>query len=143
MKNVLVICEGNICRSPMAEGLLRDQFPTLAVRSAGLGALVGHPADETAVGLLEHMGVDISKHRAVQVNRQICMGADLVLVMEQQQRRRLELLYPQVRGRVRKLGEYIDRDIPDPYRQPVSVFREALALIEEGLQEWSARLRKI
>jgi protein-tyrosine phosphatase len=122
---------------------LRDELPALVVRSAGLGALVGLPADDTAVRLLEDRGVDISKHRAVQVNRQLCMDADLVLVMEQQQRSRLEMLYPQVRGRVRKLGEYIDRDIPDPYRQPLSAFRESLALIEQGLQEWSARLRKI
>jgi protein-tyrosine phosphatase len=143
MNNILLICEGNICRSPMAEGLLRFSAPMLVVRSAGLGALVGLPADETAVRLLAERGIDISRHRATQVSREACMDADLVLVMNDHQRKQLETLFPQVRGRVRKVGEYTGCDIPDPYRQPPSIFRDALLLIDQGLQEWTARFRQL
>lgn len=143
MKSILVVCEGNICRSPMAQGLLASALPKLQVQSAGFGALVGMPADETAVRLMRSRGVDISAHRASQINRQMCVQADMVLVMEPSQRKRLEELYPQVCGRVFRVGEYTKRDIPDPYRQPEKAFRDALSLIEEGLREWLHRIHRI
>jgi protein-tyrosine phosphatase len=143
MKNVLVVCEGNVCRSPMAEGLLRAELPQGAVRSAGLGALVGHPADETAVRLMRERRIDISGHRAVQITRAMCLQADVVLVMDLPQRERVETLYPPTRGRVFRIGEYLKRDVPDPYRRPELVFRESLALIEQGLAEWLRRIRKL
>jgi protein-tyrosine phosphatase len=143
VKNILVVCEGNICRSPMAEGLLAQALPGVQVRSAGLGALVGHSADETALRLLQDRGIDISRHRAVQISRASCLDADMVLVMDGEQRRRVETLYPQARGRVFRLGEYTKRDIPDPYRQPEIAFRTALSLIDEGLGEWLQRLKRL
>lgn len=143
MKSILVVCEGNICRSPMAQGLLTAALPKLQVHSAGFGALVGMPADARAVRVMQSRGVDISAHRASQINRQMCVHADMVLVMETHQRKRLEELYPQVCGRVFRVGEYTKRDIPDPYRQPEKAFRDALSLIDEGLREWLHRIHRI
>ncbi len=94
MKSILVVCEGNICRSPMAQGLLAAALPQVQVHSAGLGALIGSPADETAVRLMQARGIDISAHRATQITRQMCVQADMVLVMDADQRKRLEALYP-------------------------------------------------
>jgi protein-tyrosine phosphatase len=143
MKNILVVCEGNICRSPMAQGLLASRLGTAQVGSAGLGALIGRPADPIAVDLLRERSIDISGHRAVQITSLICTAAQIILVMDVEQRQRLESMYPQVRGRVFRLGEYIKKDVPDPYRKPESAFREALALIEEGLQEWLTRIERL
>lgn len=143
MKSILVVCEGNICRSPMAQGLLAHALPGMQVRSAGLGALVGMPADETAVKLMRERGIDITAHRATQINRAMCLESDIVLVMDPEQRARVEGLYPQARGRVFRLGEYTQRDIPDPYRQREQAFRNALALIDEGAQEWLRRIHKL
>lgn len=143
MKSILVVCEGNICRSPMAQGLLAAALPSVQVRSAGLGALIGMPADETAVRLVQERGIDITAHRAVQINRQICVQADMVLVMDFEQRKRLEEMYPQACGRVFRVGEYTKRDIPDPYRQSELAFREALSLIDEGLREWLQRIQRL
>jgi protein-tyrosine phosphatase len=114
MKSILVLCEGNICRSPMAEGLLAAGLPDMSVRSAGLGALVGKPADETAVALMRDRGIDIAGHRAVQVNRAMCVESDVILVMDGEQRQRLQKMYPEVHGRVFRIGEYADTDVPDP-----------------------------
>ena len=82
MKSVLTVCIGNICRSPMAEGLLTAKLPNIHISSAGTGALVGRPADTQAQKLMLQHGIDISRHVAQQVNKLICSQADLILVMD-------------------------------------------------------------
>ncbi|MFC5498381.1 low molecular weight protein-tyrosine-phosphatase [Caenimonas terrae] len=143
MNSILVVCEGNICRSPMAQGLLAAALPAFQVSSAGTGALVGMPADETAVRLMQSRGVDITRHRATQITRTACLAADLVLVMDAVQRRELEGRYPQACGRIFRLGEFSKGDIPDPYRKPEKNFRDALRLIDDGIGEWLHRLQRI
>jgi protein-tyrosine phosphatase len=143
VKTILVVCEGNICRSPMAQGLLAAALPDANVRSAGLGALIGSPADETAVRLMQARGIDISAHRAQQITRVMCMESDVVLVMDAEQRERLEKMYPQARGRIFRVGEHTKRDIPDPYRQPEKAFSDALSLIDEGVREWLHRINRL
>ncbi len=143
MKSILVVCEGNICRSPMAQGLLTAALPRIPVRSAGLNALSGTPADETAVRLMRARGIDIAPHRALQITRDLCAQAELVLVMSADQRKRLEETYPFACGRVFRLGEFSKRDVPDPYRQSERAFGESLQLIDEGVHEWLLRIQKI
>lgn len=143
MKSILVVCEGNICRSPMAQALLAQGLPAMQVRSAGLGALVGQPADETALHLMAERNADISAHRAQQITRALCLDSDLVLVMDTEQRQRIESMYPQARGRVFRLAEHLKLDIPDPYRQGELAFREALALIDAGAAEWLRRIARL
>jgi protein-tyrosine phosphatase len=67
----------------------------------------------------------------------------VVLVMDAEQRERLEKMYPQARGRVFKVGEYTKRDVPDPYRQPEKAFSDALSLIDEGVREWLHRINRL
>ena len=129
MKSVLTVCIGNICRSPMAEGLLAAGLPHLRVISAGTGALVGQPADATARKLMQKRGIDISGHVAQQVSQMLCRQADLILVMDLAQRRHLESTYPFVRGKVFRIADTTAQDVPDPYRKDEADFEHALALI--------------
>lgn len=143
MNTLLVVCVGNICRSPMAQGVLAAQLPAWRVQSAGLDALVGAPADDIAINLLRERGLDISGHRASQITRKMCLEASMVFVMSRDQRRQVESMYPEVCGRVFRLGEHADRDVPDPYRQPEPAFRHALKLIDEGVSSWVQRIRRL
>ena len=82
---VLVVCTGNTCRSPMAEGLLRARFAELGVdaevRSAGTFAVIGGAAQPYAVATAARAGVDISGHVARQLDEQLVAWSDTVLCM--------------------------------------------------------------
>ena len=74
-KTILVVCSGNICRSPIGEGLLRDRLRgKVTVSSAGCTALVGHPADPLAVEVAAEHNCDISAHRARQIDTELLAG---------------------------------------------------------------------
>lgn len=142
IRNVLVVCTGNICRSPIAEGLLRARMtPGGRVMSAGIGALVGHPADPLAVELMSEKGFDITPHRAQQLTRQLLSEADLVLTLERQHSDWINARYPEYCGKVHKMLRWRDNAcVPDPYRQPRAAFDAAYELIEQGVEDWLKRL---
>nr|WP_218509432.1 low molecular weight protein-tyrosine-phosphatase [Variovorax sp. dw_308] len=143
MQNILVVCVGNICRSPIAEAMLAREFPEKKVWSAGLGALVGDPADPFSVEVAAANGLDLSKHRAQQVASWMCESADVIFVMEQAHRTEIEQRYPLVRGRVFRMGEPQRLDIADPHRQPKAAFEAAFADIARGVASWVPRIRQL
>jgi protein-tyrosine phosphatase len=146
--HVLVVCAGNICRSPMAAALLADRLDSVSVESAGLTALVGQDADPLAISLMSERNLDIRPHRARQLVTRMAAAADLVLVMDRVQKQHLEERFAFLRGRVYRLGDSfsISRqsnagfDIPDPYRRGRASFEESLNLIDTAVDGWSARI---
>lgn len=145
IENILVVCVGNICRSPMAEALLRaDLGPHLgvSVESAGLGALVGHPAAPDSVALMQERGLDIRAHRARQIHPDMVARADLVLVMETAHEQSIMEADPAVQHKIERLGKWQNRDIRDPYRRPREAYEVALEDIEVGVVSWAAWIRR-
>ena len=67
-KNILVVCVGNICRSPMAEYLLKKKHPQLTIHSAGISGMSGYAADEKAQNCMQRIGIDMSSHSARKLN---------------------------------------------------------------------------
>ncbi len=142
-KNVMMVCIGNICRSPMAEVLLQHNNPDLNVFSSGLGALVGKPADPSSVELMKEKGIDLTKHCAQQINSVLVSKSDLILTMEQKHVNAIQSKYPESRGKVHLIGKWIDnQEVPDPYKKDKDAFISALSLIESGLDGWQKKLWK-
>ncbi|MGZ8942505.1 MAG: low molecular weight protein-tyrosine-phosphatase [Methylobacter sp.] len=144
-KNILIVCIGNICRSPMAEGLLKQALLSnkkdgYVVCSAGLGALVGHPPDSKACQLMMKKNIDISMYRACQLNKDMIRKAELILVMESSHKKAIEEFDPCAKGKVFRLGYWGEFDIPDPYQQNLSAFETSFNLIERGVSEWVKKL---
>lgn len=137
---LLVVCIGNICRSPYAAAEFTRLLPMAQVQSAGLNALVGFPADEPVQQLAREQGIDLSAHVAQALVPALVRGSELIFVMSQQQQDVLVTDYPEARGRVFRLGHWQQRDIPDPYRQELAVHQHVQHLIRDGVAAWSQRL---
>ena len=143
MKNILVVCTGNICRSPTGEYLLKKELgPDFNVISAGLGALVDNPAHEISQKIAMEHGIDMSAHRARQINLDILKWADLILVMENGHKRELLRRYPWLEGKVFRYGESHQVDIPDPYRRPEAAYVMAWNFISKLTPYWVEKIKQ-
>ena len=138
---ILVVCVGNICRSPTGEALLKKLLPHKDIRSAGVQALVGHVADEQAKKVALIRGVEMQEHVAAQLDIQMCQEADLILVMETSHINAVENICPTVRGKVMLFGQWLsNKEIADPYRQSDDMFELVYQQIEASANKWAAKL---
>lgn len=148
IQRVLVVCTGNICRSPLAAALLRralDQrnLAELDVGSAGTGAWDGAPASEGAYLVGIEQGLDLSGHRAQLLTRELVDQADIVLTMARHHRARVEELGGE--GRVFVLGEYAGKtgagaEVNDPFGGDIDVYRDTFAQLDALIAAVAERL---
>ena len=142
--NILTVCTGNICRSPVAEYLLKHALSEagkgVEVKSAGIGALVGHPADETALALMAERSVDMDEHRAQQISTSLTRWADLILVMEKHHLEYVVSMDPTVRGKIFLLGHWSNKQVPDPYRRGKVAHQAAYEMISHEVGNWVRRV---
>ena len=142
--NILIICVGNVCRSPVAEALLAHKLQgrSLAISSAGIGALVGNPMDKTAHEILREHGLDHVSHRARQVDSDMLHRADLILAMEQSHIQHIRQIAPEVHGKTFLIGKWLDgMEIPDPYRQSRPAFEHVHGLLTQSVESWLPYLK--
>lgn len=141
---ILVVCVGNICRSPTAEALLKTRLQGTGkhVHSAGLGALVGKPVDPTADAVMAEAGIALPDHAARQLTDTLLREADLVLVMEERHLRSVTAMSPESRGKTFLIGKWLeDMEIPDPYRQQRVAFEHVYRLLDESVTAWLPYLK--
>lgn len=136
---VLFVCLGNICRSPLAEGVFRTlvdeagQTGRFTVDSAGTGAWhIGNPPDPRSIDVAARHGLDISAQRARQVCTDDFRRFDTIVAMD---RDNLETLKSRAAGgsaRLRLLLNTPERDVPDPYYGGPDGFDRVLQLVRAG-----------
>jgi protein-tyrosine phosphatase len=149
IRNILFVCAGNICRSPMAEwqlkALLRENpIPGMQVGSAGLIALPDNAASFNAVRVARENSISLEEHRARLINTELIDNADLVLVMESHQGHELIANHPQASEKIFLLRHFArygsrERGISDPYGRNLEAYRfcfEDIKECVESLHEW-------
>lgn len=141
IKRILVVCVGNICRSPMAQYLIDREISGVTVLSAGLDAVVGSAPDPLAIHVAGESGLDIAAHRAQQLNVSLVSGVDLILAMEAAQKHEIMRRHPGASGKVFRLGEIERFDVPDPYTKAIGHFYDAFELIRRGVDAWAPRIK--
>jgi len=136
IKNILVVCVGNICRSPMAEYFLKADYPNLHIESAGISGLIGHPDDEKAILCMHQLNIDMGAHVAKKLNAEHLKNADLVLVMSHNQQKHVEQTWPFAKGKVFRLGHWQNKNVPDPYQHDQTFFDQTCLLIQQCVTDW-------
>lgn len=145
IRHVLVVCAGNICRSPTAEAVLRalgaqDPAVDVQVRSRGTHDWnVGRHAHPTMTRIAAERGYDLSRHIAAQVTADDLMWADDVLVMDDENYQQLAKRYPNLIRHVRLLDATA---IPDPWLvDQDSAYADSLDRIEQAVRAYLADLK--
>ena len=140
-RKILFVCTGNICRSAMAEHLLRhlavERGLNLETASAGIAAEPYYQVPEAAKRLLAEEGVPPFEHKARLATREVLRWADLILVMTAQHHDHVIELYPEFSSRTRLFREaagFGEVDVEDPMGRPDGVFARCLAVIRESLE---------
>ncbi|HEY2328843.1 MAG TPA: ribose 5-phosphate isomerase B, partial [Verrucomicrobiae bacterium] len=142
MKTILFLCTGNVCRSPMAEGLFRHAVKNrgeFRILSAGLGALDGQPPTAHSAEAMKEIGIDISQQRSRALTAELVRSADLILGMTHSHTDTVALLYPAAAEKTFLLREFdetlepYEKDISDPIGSPYHIYVECRDQIEQGI----------
>jgi len=154
--NILFVCTGNTCRSPMAAEMMKnlddDPLGSIKVKSAGTFAAEDMPATPEATHVMEQRGMDIRKHRSKQFDVDLAEWADVILTMEAKHIEQIEAMVPTAEGKAHTLlafGEHVDGfpgdgryDISDPFGEPYEVYQACADMLEAGIAKAVARLAK-
>ena len=140
-QNILFVCTGNICRSPVAQFLAdrmaREAGLTLRASSAGVAAELGHGMEPGARRALAARGIKGVSHLARQLDEPMCADADQIYALARDHRDIIVARFPAHAAKVAVLREAAglpDADVEDPYGESDAVYEECAAKIEEALK---------
>lgn len=140
IRSILVVCTGNICRSPMAEGVLKEAFRAhglghIRIESTGTFGWDTEPPTPPAVQACKETGLDIAELRSCPINGDMVDDADLILAMEENHLETIREWFRPEGAKLRLLGDFHPEEpgmeIPDPYRKSVRHYRKVLERIRQ------------
>jgi L-threonylcarbamoyladenylate synthase len=134
--NILFVCSGNTCRSPIAMGIMRKYLPyylrrNIKIKSRGISAIPFTSISKNAKEVLEEIGVDLSFHKAENIDKETLEWADFIYVMERKQF--VEISKMGFGNKVRLLSPI--SEIPDPYGRDLSYYRKILKMMEKPIKK--------
>lgn len=149
--NILFVCTGNTCRSPMAEGIFKaflkdNNIDNINVSSAGISTFEGDSANEKAIYTLRNKGIDIKSHKSRQITKEIIENSDLILTMTKSHKGMILNALPEYLNKIFTIKEYVyinnneeltgkNLDIADPYGLDYNIYEKCAAEIEENLKK--------
>ena len=143
--SVLFICTGTLCRSPMAEGILRNLLERggrkgIHVSSAGTWGVEGETAAPFAVQVCKEKGIDISGHVVRELTKEMVLDSDLVVVMEFDHLHRALDLVPGAMDKIKMMSQFGEKkkrlyeSIQDPYGRPRRDYERCFLKLEKHLK---------
>ncbi|MBN1405294.1 MAG: threonylcarbamoyl-AMP synthase [Candidatus Omnitrophica bacterium] len=147
--NILVVCTGNSCRSPMAEGLFKQKLSKegFNIKSAGIIAADGlSPTGEAVEAMKRYANVNISGYLSSRLTKELIKWADLILVMEKAHKYFIEESTPEAKNKIHIFKEYAgipdsNPDVPDPIGKPFLTYEQSYRQIEEGVNRITRKLK--
>lgn len=159
MKNILLVCTGNTCRSVMAEEMLDDAVDRstklageIRAESAGTFAAEGSTVTQNTVQVMEEIGLSVRRHKAEQMDKEMAEWADLILTMEASHLEHIEAMFPEAEKKAHTLKGYAEGvegfpgedgyDIPDPYGEDLDEYRQCRDMIKGYIDRIVKRLEQ-
>lgn len=158
MKNILLVCTGNTCRSVMAEALFDDAVDRssklsdkIKTDSAGTFACDGTEATPNAITAMEEMGLNISRHKAKMVDKELTDWADLILTMEAAHFEQVEAMFPEAERKIHTIMGYAEGvfgfpgegyDVEDPYGEDLDEYRSCAKQLKKLIASIVSELEK-
>lgn len=152
LQNILFVCSGNTCRSPMAEGLLRKELQLygeksannlLEIRSAGIMAGSRLPASSEAVLVMAEQGVDLTRHQSQMLNQELLQWADLVLTMTANHRQHVISRYAIRPNQIYTLADFSGiehMDVTDPFGLGIEAYRKSALQLQQLIKQLTPKI---